>query len=125
MIRPRAIAYENVGPYDPYEFVPERFLVEDEKDMPIDPGTYVFGFARRYVHFQLPTRGNLDVKLKLCSRLCPGRHLAEKSLFILLSTIFWTFDIQAPENGKPKVEFAGGLIRYVLASVTSLDVPEG
>ena len=42
----RSIAFAKVGPYDPYEFVPERFL-ETTGEVPIDPTSWAFGFARR------------------------------------------------------------------------------
>ena len=43
----RAIAFSKLGPYDPQDFVPERFL-EKTEEAPIDPTTsWAFGFARR------------------------------------------------------------------------------
>lgn len=43
----RAIAFAPHGPYDPYAFAPERFLVPDGDDLPPDPAVWAFGFARR------------------------------------------------------------------------------
>ena len=44
----RALAFSKLGPYDPEDFVPERFLETTEGEAPIDPTTsWAFGFARR------------------------------------------------------------------------------
>ena len=52
----------------------------------------------------------------LQSRVCPGRHLAENSLFSLVSSILATFNItkKLDEHGNElplKYEFSKGLIR--------------
>ncbi|KAI0704573.1 cytochrome P450 [Earliella scabrosa] len=88
-----AIAFEEKGPYDPKSFVPERFLEVDEEDLPVDPTSWAFGFARR---------------------LCPGKYLAENSLFILISTILAVFDIAPPRDAELDVKFAAGLVSYPL-----------
>ncbi|KAI0635410.1 cytochrome P450 [Trametes polyzona] len=92
-----AIAHSPHGPYDPYEFVPERFLVEDEDARPLDPSLYAFGFARR---------------------ICPGKHLAENSIFILVATVLAAFDI-APPDGEEMVApaFTTTLVRQVLTYI--------
>lgn len=51
-------------------------------------------------------------------RICPGRLLAEASIFIAVANILAAFDILPPldENGTPKVlplSFTSGLIRSV------------
>ncbi|KAI0666405.1 cytochrome P450 [Trametes maxima] len=86
-----AIAFEPKGPYDPHEFVPERFLVPNEEDRPIDPVVWAFGFARR---------------------LCPGKYLAENSVFVLIATVIAMFDIAKPDNGDLKINFTKGLVSY-------------
>ncbi|KAI0746389.1 cytochrome P450 [Daedaleopsis nitida] len=89
-----AIAHETRGPYNPFEFAPERFLdTISEGDLPIDPMVYNFGFSRR---------------------ACPGRHLAENSLFILLATLLCTFDISPPGEGEMSAEFSNGAVSYPL-----------
>ncbi|KAJ7618383.1 cytochrome P450 [Roridomyces roridus] len=64
------------------EFVPERFLAEDTA--PVDPGLWAFGFGRR---------------------ICPGKHLAENSVFIIISSLLATLDISLPPNGVVNPEF--------------------
>ncbi|KAF9063633.1 cytochrome P450 [Rhodocollybia butyracea] len=59
--------------HDSTAFYPERFL--DSTSKTPDPGAYVFGFGRR---------------------VCPGKHLAESSLFILIATMLCCFDIRLP-----------------------------
>ncbi|KAI0764639.1 cytochrome P450 [Fomes fomentarius] len=88
-----AIAFEQRGKFDARDFVPERFLESNEEEGPIDPGSWAFGFARR---------------------LCPGKHLAENSLFILISTILAAFDITLPRDGELIVKFTDGLVSYPL-----------
>ncbi len=44
-------------------------------------------------------------------RLCPGKPLAENSIFIFISTLLSVFDISLPDEGELKPEFTMGLIR--------------
>ncbi len=73
-------------------FNPERFLVESP---PPDPRRYVFGFGRR---------------------ICPGRLLANSSIWLTIAKSLATLDIQKPVvNGKvvePVVLFEPGLISH-------------
>ncbi|OCH91964.1 cytochrome P450 [Obba rivulosa] len=77
-----AVAFEPNEKYDPHAFLPERFL--DDSLPVVDPSTWAFGFGRR---------------------ICPGRFLAENSLFIFAVTLLSAFDISPPENGEIKVHF--------------------
>ncbi|OJT10986.1 O-methylsterigmatocystin oxidoreductase [Trametes pubescens] len=86
-----AIAFAPHGPYDPYTFAPERFLAADSEDMPPDPAVWAFGFARR---------------------ICPGRYLAENSVFILIATILAMFDISLPDGVELTPKFTKGLVSY-------------
>ncbi|KAI0739410.1 cytochrome P450 [Daedaleopsis nitida] len=89
-----AIAFEKRGPYDPTTFVPERFLEEaSAENAPVDPTLWAFGFARR---------------------ICPGKYLAENSLFILISTILTVFDMRPPPDEELTPRFAAGLVSYPL-----------
>ncbi len=53
--------------------------------------------------------------------ICPGKHLAEDSVWIVIASILATFDIlpAKDENGSttfPKAEFYGALTRWVSSS---------
>ncbi|EMD39029.1 hypothetical protein CERSUDRAFT_133760 [Gelatoporia subvermispora B] len=68
---------------DPEEFRPERFLKDGKWNSDImDPGVVAFGAGRR---------------------ICPGRYLAEMTLFITIACVLHTFDIAPPVDaqGKP------------------------
>lgn len=54
---------------DPDQFLPERYLAPSEEP---DPAGFVFGFGRR---------------------VCPGRRLAESTLFLTVARVLATFDI--------------------------------
>ncbi|KAH9942871.1 cytochrome P450 [Amylocystis lapponica] len=82
-----AIAFEPNEKYDPHAFIPERFL-DPIQSIP-DPATWAFGFSRR---------------------ICPGRFLAESSIFILISTILAAFDIAAPSDEEIKPTFTPHLV---------------
>jgi len=78
----------------PAAFQPERFLQEGPS--PPDPHGYVFGFGRR---------------------ICPGRHLADNSIFILIVSILATFNIskKVDSNGNElplKYSYTTGLVSY-------------
>jgi hypothetical protein len=76
-----AIHYDEDLFPSPEVFRPERYLHADGTYNEAMP-TAVFGFGRR---------------------ICPGLHLAEASLFIVLATLLWAFDF-APElddRGEP------------------------
>ncbi|RPD52531.1 cytochrome P450 [Lentinus tigrinus ALCF2SS1-7] len=88
-----AVAHERRGPYEPSEFVPERWLTGEGDDAPVDPAMWAFGFGRR---------------------LCPGKPLAENSVFIFISTLLSVFDISLPDEGKLEPKFTQGLISYPL-----------
>ncbi|KAI0691505.1 cytochrome P450 [Cytidiella melzeri] len=81
-------------------FSPERFLKKEEvdgeeKQKKRDPRNYVFGFGRR---------------------TCPGMHLIEESLWIVMATMVATLDLEVPvdEKGrrvKPRVSFENPIFR--------------
>ncbi|KAJ7720782.1 cytochrome P450 [Mycena metata] len=81
---------ENVFP-DPFAFQPERFLESDSP--PPDPNTIAFGWGRR---------------------ICPGRFLAENSLWLHVATILACFNITPAlgDDGKeiiPPREYTSGM----------------
>ncbi|THV00168.1 cytochrome P450 [Dendrothele bispora CBS 962.96] len=67
---------------DPTTFDPTRFLGERREQ---DPNEYIFGFGRR---------------------ICPGRLLADASIYIAIAMILFAFDISpgGPENKPPVYE---------------------
>jgi cytochrome P450 len=75
----RHIHHDDRNYVDPHSFVPERWLPEKAADMPYDPSQVAFGFGRR---------------------ICPGRHLADKTTFSAMIHILSVYTI-GPEPGKP------------------------
>jgi hypothetical protein len=76
-------------------FNPERFLGVDGREPEIDPHTLVFGFGRR---------------------ICPGRFLADNTVYLSIAQSLTVFDIgKAVENGvevEVKPEFQPGVISH-------------
>ncbi|CCM05003.1 uncharacterized protein FIBRA_07202 [Fibroporia radiculosa] len=85
-----ALALEENEEHDPKSFIPERFLKSAAKTT-VDPSTYMFGFAKR---------------------VCPGKALAENSVFILISGILSMFNIEKDPQETLKPEFTPGLVSY-------------
>ncbi|KAJ7889513.1 cytochrome P450 [Mycena olivaceomarginata] len=94
-----AILHDETVYPDPYAFKPERFLREDGTPNPEVPSPEpAFGYGRR---------------------LCPGRHMANASLWITVASVLATFDIAKAldENGReiePSYEFDSGFINAPL-----------
>lgn len=82
----RAIAHAPDLVYPPDLFVPERFL---RVNPTIDPMTYCFGFGRRFAFPSIFVRLGLTER----RRVCPGRMLAENSIFLMTANIISAFDI--------------------------------
>jgi len=81
--------------HDPSTFKPERFLGLEGREPEPDPDSMVFGFGRRK---------------------CPGRVLADTSMYLAISKSLAVFDVsKAVENGKevePVVAFTSGIISH-------------
>ncbi|KAI0078417.1 cytochrome P450 [Panus rudis PR-1116 ss-1] len=76
---------------DPEEFKPERYIKDGKLDPNVrDPSTIAFGFGRR---------------------ICPGRHLASASLFLLIASTLHTFNIE-PEGERfdPETMISDGFL---------------
>ncbi|KAM5533378.1 hypothetical protein V8D89_012928 [Ganoderma adspersum] len=69
-----AMSRDPVAYPDPDEFRPERFLDAATRD----PMKYAFGFGRR---------------------ICPGRHFADNSLFIIVAHVLHTLNVEPPLDG--------------------------
>ena len=76
-------------------FKPERFLATDGREPAPDPHMFVFGFGRR---------------------ICPGRILADNSLYLNIVQSLAVFNInKVVENGKevePTVKFTPGVVSH-------------
>ncbi|KAJ6185902.1 hypothetical protein N7519_007203 [Penicillium mononematosum] len=81
--------------HDPMAFKPDRFLEIDGRDPEIDPHTFVFGFGRR---------------------ICPGRILADNTVWLSVAKSLSVFKISKPmEDGTEvdvKPEFQPGVISH-------------
>ncbi|KIX95937.1 uncharacterized protein Z520_08192 [Fonsecaea multimorphosa CBS 102226] len=87
-----AIHHNSAYYQDHEKFIPERFLSEkDPRYRPQHahgPTHYAFGVGRRE---------------------CPGKHVADASLFIVISRLLWAFNIDLGSNPPPSDELGGGL----------------
>jgi cytochrome P450 len=80
---------------EPHIFDPERFLKDGKLDPSVkDPEDRVYGSARR---------------------ICPGRHFADRTLFLRIASVLATFNIEPGVNEKGEVEseikFHEGILR--------------
>ncbi|OBZ72885.1 O-methylsterigmatocystin oxidoreductase [Grifola frondosa] len=89
-----AYAHDPTAYPEPGTFNPDRFLKDGRLDPSVrDPRTLIFGFGRR---------------------ICPGRHLADASLFINIATALHVFNVGFP-GGKSitiNTEMTSGLLSY-------------
>ncbi|KAF8885234.1 cytochrome P450 [Gymnopilus junonius] len=101
-----AVAMDVPSKYPASDFVPERFL---EDHPPIDPASYSFGFGRR---------------------VCPGKLLAENSVFLLITSILYCCNVSLPvtvdERGQKRqtelsVKFTTGLVSYPMPFECSIE----
>ncbi|OHX00029.1 cytochrome p450 [Colletotrichum incanum] len=80
---------------DPMTFKPERFLVSDGHEPEVDPHKFVFGFGRR---------------------ICPGRILAENSIFLTVAQTLAVYSLSKPvRDGRvvePSIKFTPGVISH-------------
>ncbi len=102
------------------EPLPERSSLPQLPQYPPDPRTLVFGFGRRYSVSLCHDRPPLIIKY-LSPRNCPGVHLAENFLYIVVVTTLATFSILPELDAEgnalpPKVEHLSGAIRSVVPS---------
>lgn len=79
MFRSRAIHWDTSIHSDPDSFLPERYL-----DKPLSAAEYInVKDASERDHFTYGAG----------RRVCPGVHVAEKSLYINIARVIWGFDI--------------------------------
>lgn len=86
--------------HNPMSFDPERFF---SSSPPPDPTNFIFGFGRR---------------------ICPGKLLAESSVWLTVAKSLAAFDIRKGiEDGKevePSVQFTSGIISHPYPFKTSI-----
>ncbi|KAJ7611293.1 cytochrome P450 [Roridomyces roridus] len=77
---------------DPMVFNPERFIPREGKGPEMDPTNLVFGFGRR---------------------ICPGRVLAEASVWLIVATTLAVFDISRdPDGGEIDMDQTPGTVSF-------------
>lgn len=111
----RNVTRETNTKYDPEAFIPERFL--DASQNTVDPAMYAFGFGRRYaIAILLPTIHGFESIFM--PSICPGKSLAENSVFIIIASLLASFDILPPDSADLKADFDLGLVRYACLCYT-------
>ncbi|KAH7919213.1 cytochrome P450 [Leucogyrophana mollusca] len=80
----------------PSEFIPERFLDADGALLDIEPPTFVFGFGRR---------------------VCPGRHAADASLWVVIAMTLAVFNFSKAKDVQGRdieflPKFSAGVTRH-------------
>jgi hypothetical protein len=95
------------------EYQPERYLKAGKlnPDM-MDAGSAAFGFGRRSVN---PTCSATYISFSIIPSICPGRHLSDNSLYLIVSCLLAVYDIKPPVDDqgtviKLKSEFTNGLL---------------
>ncbi len=107
---PRHMCHDPTVYHDPFEFKPERFLGIDGRAPERDPRDLAFGFGRRYVE-----KSSSLVHLSMSGRICPGKELADPSLFLSVAMTLAVFDITKSKDAKgcevePRYEYTPGVI---------------
>jgi len=86
---------------EPEVFRPERFLGRpNTEDRAFNPWNYIFGTGKRYQ--SIPPHGVACGILTSESRKCPGVHLIQSSLWLVVARVVATLDIKVNVvNGVP------------------------
>ena len=86
----------------------------------VDPRDFAFGYGRRWA----PKPQALFPLVILVNRICPGRYMAEATLWISIAVLLSVFDLSSAvdENGKPidvKLEYDSNfIVRYDIVLYT-------
>ncbi len=84
---------------EPDTFKPERFLNQDGtlRDDPVLMSAFGFG-----------------------KRICPGRHFADATLFIVVASVLSVFNVRRPdpENGPFSYSYTDSLARYQMLTIS-------
>jgi cytochrome P450 len=90
--------------HDPARFNPDRFLSDKsdgEATPEQDPNRYVFGFGRR---------------------ICPGRVLADQSIYLTIAQMLAVFEFSKPDGAEIHPEFEAGIISHPRPFQTNIEV---
>ena len=105
---------------NPESFNPERFVMPSpHKSNEFEPAKFAFGFGRRCALFTSYSMGVVNWRyISYILRVCPGRHLADLSLWINVATILSVFDISMAKDEQgnpivPDIEFECGFTQWV------------
>ena len=117
----RAVCYDETVYPEPHKYDPERFLKDGKLDRSVkDPEDRIFGSGRRYdpasFHPSLTSILSTFHAARSFGRICPGRWLALRSLFLNISSTLSVFNIEAPVGEKLEPKFHETHIRYVMRS---------
>ena len=84
------------------KYQPERYLKDGILNPDVlDTDSIAFGFGRRLVYIL----SYIHLIFKYFSRICPGRHLSDNSLYSIVSCLLAVYDI------KPPVDDQGNIIK--------------
>ncbi|KIM77529.1 hypothetical protein PILCRDRAFT_825308 [Piloderma croceum F 1598] len=91
-----AMLHDEVEYPDPFSFLPERWILKEGQKEPRDPAKVAFGFGRRQ---------------------CPGKDLADDSIYITVATILAVLDVQKAKDAQgqpitPLGRYRKGLISH-------------
>ena len=102
----RSIVHDSKYFNDPMKFQPERYLKDGilNPDV-IDTDSIAFGFGRRLVSI-ITTFYLIKHLSSFFFRICPGRHLADNTLYSIVSCLLAVYDI------KPPVDDQGNIIKF-------------
>ena len=107
---------------DPEQFLPDRFLKQEGKQLQPDPViSGAFGYGRRYIYIFLTPATTFVTNN---ARICPGRHLTIQAAWLAIAYILslYTISPATDENGMKielKRENTSGISVYVHLSYSS------
>ena len=98
----RSIVHDTKHFNDPMKYQPERYLKDGILNPDVlDTDSIAFGFGRRLVYIL----SYIHLIIKNFSRICPGRHLSDNSLYSIVSCLLAVYDI------KPPVDDQGNIVK--------------
>ena len=99
----RSILHDPKTFNNPMKFQPERYLKDGKLNPDVmDPDSAVFGFGRRSVDVAFSVMRS-SYGLNLSASMCPGKHFANNSSYILASCLLAVYDITPPVDDRGNV----------------------